>query len=497
MKTYNDLGEVYFVECSNCEKHSTEVNDYWNDDDELFICDCGHPMFDGWEDEKKEKEKQEIKDQFKTHCEGDNNGDSFLSSQFSDWVEVKLNYSTAIFDDNYETVTVEGYIPRLAVFERDGKLLSAWGDAHEFDKTNVKEDEDEMWLEDVRGIWTFSIKKAMSFQEDNPIYEFEEIDADEINETEPEETEKPTEEAAIEYHVKCDNCGKIFNTTKIIIDNIEAGTEACPNCGVTGCLVKFQPTEGTAKIKAKLSHGVDHGFTGKQAIGLIVIGISVNGIEVDPAHFFHAEKVEKIRQGQKGFLFSYDIGYRECLKRYPEIVNFQNGEKPTGEKPMPEHVRDYVTFEELSLAHQNKVIRDTFKNPEEIKNNLYHADGSPACMTIQERKDWYASEKKTETVYRYRLSPEWNNAVVWGRTFEQALSRRGKLYEKYHILNGAEMQGKSIIINKIIEVKQTDNFSIVLGEKTGPFPGFIATVELEDGRITEVSAVVEDSLILR
>jgi DNA-directed RNA polymerase subunit RPC12/RpoP len=271
MKTYNDLGEVYFVECSNCGKHSTEVNDYWNDDDELFICDCGHPMFDGWEDE---------------------------------------------------------------------------------------------------------------------------------------EPGEPTEEAAIEYHVKCDNCGKIFNTTKIIIDNIEAGTEACPNCGVTGCLVKFQPTEGTAKIKAKLSHGVDHGFTGKQAIGLIVIGVSVNGIEVDPAHFFHAEKVEKIRQGQKGFLFSYDIGYRKCLERYPEINDFQNGEKPTEKKSMPEHVRDYLTFEELPLELQNRIIRTDKlfcqkhgfqQDPSEIRNNLYHKDGSLACMTRKEREDWYTSKEKSKT----------------------------------------------------------------------------------------------------
>jgi len=133
-----ETNKVYFVECPNCAKHSTEVNDYWNDNNELFICDCGHPMYDGWEDEE---------------------------------------------------------------VESDGELA-----------------------------------------------------------------------------------------------------------------------EEPAKIKAKLSHGVDYGFTGKQVTGLIVIGQSVEGIEVDPAYFFHAEKVDKIKNGQKGFLFSYDIGYRECLTRYPEIV---------------------------------------------------------------------------------------------------------------------------------------------------------------------------------
>jgi len=253
-------------------------------------------------------------------------------------------------------------------------------------------------------------------------------------------------------------------------------------------------------IKAKLSHGVDHGFTGKQVTGLIVIGQSVEGIEVDPAHFFHAEKVEKIKRGGKGFLFSYDIGYWECLKRYPEI-----NDKPTEKKPMPERVRDYLTFEQLSLALQNKVIRanklfsnkNGFKiNPEEIKTQLYHHDGRLAGMSIQERKDWYASGEKTETVYKYRLSPEWSSAVAWGRDFKQALSRRGKLHEKNYTLNGVKMQGKIIIINKITEIKEKESYTeSVDGLIT--YTTYTATVELEDRKITEVSAVVEDSLILR
>jgi len=262
-------------------------------------------------------------------------------------------------------------------------------------------------------------------------------------------------------------------------------------------------------IKAKLSHGVDHGFTREQVTGLIVIGQSVEGIEVDPAHFFHAEKVEKIKRGGKGFLFSYDIGYRECLKRYPEINDFQNSDNPTertaNKKPMPERVRDYVTFEQLSLELQNKVIRkdklfsnkNGFKiDPEEIKTQLYHPDGRLAGMSIQERKDWYASGEKTETVYKYRLSPEWSSAIAWGRDFKQALSRRGKLHEKNYTLNGVKMQGKIIIINKITEIKEKESYTeSVDGLIT--YTTYTATVELEDGRITEVSAVVEDSLILR
>jgi len=181
------------------------------------------------------------------------------------------------------------------------------------------------------------------------------------------------------------------------------------------------------------------------------------------------------------------------------VAKVEPDEKPTEKKPMPERMRDYVTFEELSLCYQNKVIRNTFKNPGEIKAQLYHSDGTPACMTIQERKDWYTSDEKTktETVYRYRLSSEWSSAVIWGRDFKQALSRRGKLYERNEVSNSGEIQEKTLIINKIIEVKQTKNYSYVLGEKTEPFPGFMAIVKLEDGRRVEVSAVVEDSLILR
>jgi hypothetical protein len=330
MKTYNDLGEVYFVECSNCGKHSTEVNDYWNDDDEIFICDCEHPMFDGWEDEEPEEEKPE-----------------------KEMVPLEKFVKIASKFDNENYYTDKGW----TIPDGTGPSDEVFGDALMQDYL----DSDYQTFQE----WENHLDNSLT--ESNEYYDlWEELFTDE----EPEE-----------------------------------------------------PTEGTAD-----------------------------------------------------------------------------------KKPMPERVRDYLTFEQLPLKLQNKVIREDklfsnkngFKiNPEEIKNNLYHVDGSPACMTIQERKDWYASEKKTETVYKYRLSSDWSNAVVWGRTFEQALSRRGKLYEKDYILNGVKMQGKSLIINKIIEVKQTDNFSIVLGEKTGPFPGFTATVELEDGRITEVSAVVENSLVLR
>ena len=85
--------------------------------------------------------------------------------------------------------------------------------------------------------------------------------------------------------------------------------------------MKTTNEKNTAVISAKLSHGIDHGFTGAQATGCIVIGQSVNGTEINPTVFFKTAKVNKMKTGQKGFLFSYDIGYRECLERYPEINN--------------------------------------------------------------------------------------------------------------------------------------------------------------------------------
>jgi hypothetical protein len=303
MKTYNDVGEVYFVECSFCGKHSTEVNDYWNDDDELFICDCGHPMFDGWEDEEPEEPT--------------------------------------------------------------------------------------------------------------------------------EKTEKPVTEE------------------KIIYVNIKNDT------------------------------------------------ITING---ESCNFYQAGLYEVVGDNERKNITDHDIIEEHLIERESShsnkkvIVVFtdpaENTEETANKKPMPEHVRDYLTFEELSLELQNRIIRTDKlfcqkhgfqQDPSEIRNNLYHKDGSLACMTRKEREDWYTSKEKskTETVYRYKLSPEWCGAEVWGVSFEHALRRRGKITP-----NIPGTTKNSLVINQIIETSKTNDF-------------YTATVELEDGRITEVSAVVENSLVLR
>jgi hypothetical protein len=291
MKTYNDLGEVYFVECSNCGKHSTEVNDYWNDDDELFICDCGHPMFDGWEDEEsKEGEKQ-----------------------------------------NY--ITFRDYI-------------------------NLT-DED---------IWT-------------------------------------TDAISCEFAL--------------------IGKEAV--CS------KKTSSEATFFVPA----------------------------ETIPENLFNNE----------------DSG--------------KSTEEAANKKPMPERVRDYLTFEELSLELQNRIIRTDKlfckkhgfqQDPSEIRNNLYHKDGSLACITRKEREDWYTSKEKskTETVYRYKLSQEWCEAEIWGVSFEHALRRRGEITPN---IPGTTTKN-SLVINQIIETSKTDDLCT-------------ATVELEDGRIITVCGKIVASLKIK
>lgn len=111
-----------------------------------------------------------IKEAFEEFCDGDNNGESFLSAQYSDWVIAKLNFSTAEYSKDNCYVSVEGIIERLAVFEENGKFKSVWGDAHEFDEKDIKEDTDEYYLEDVKAYWTFEInieKNEWCYQEYN------------------------------------------------------------------------------------------------------------------------------------------------------------------------------------------------------------------------------------------------------------------------------------------------------------------------------------------
>ena len=100
-----------------------------------------------------------IKEEFEAWCDGDNNHESFLDAQYADWVTVKLDYSTVQFDDDYSSATVEGTIDRVQVFKNDsGTWVSEWGDAHEFLDKDIKEEDGECYLENVRGEWTFSIE---------------------------------------------------------------------------------------------------------------------------------------------------------------------------------------------------------------------------------------------------------------------------------------------------------------------------------------------------
>lgn len=110
-------------------------------------------------------------------CNGDNNGESHLSAQYSDWVEVQLRPATIEFSDDYTSFSVLGVIPILKVFQnKDKKWISYWGDCHEFDEKDIIHDEyfDEHYLKDVDGKWTFQLI-------DDPLrFDFEEIDATEV-----------------------------------------------------------------------------------------------------------------------------------------------------------------------------------------------------------------------------------------------------------------------------------------------------------------------------
>jgi hypothetical protein len=48
-ETSNENNNTYYVNCPFCGEHSTDVNDYWDDTEERFICECGTIMEDGWE----------------------------------------------------------------------------------------------------------------------------------------------------------------------------------------------------------------------------------------------------------------------------------------------------------------------------------------------------------------------------------------------------------------------------------------------------------------
>ena len=67
-------------------------------------------------------------------------------------------------------------------------------------------------------------------------------------------------------------------------------------------------------------------------------------------------------------------------------------------KKMPEHVKKFKTFSELSEKDQKKAKRkdrlfsksNGFKMEEYQNNNLlYKENGDLACMTVEERERWY------------------------------------------------------------------------------------------------------------
>lgn len=122
------------------------------------------------------KLREVIKSDFKNFCNGDSNGESFLNAQYADKVIVKLDFDTAEFKDDFTQVTVEGIIDYLPVFKNaSGTYISVWGDAHNFYIDDVEQEENELYLVNVLGKWTFLIKtKGYNI-------EFEEFNCTEIN----------------------------------------------------------------------------------------------------------------------------------------------------------------------------------------------------------------------------------------------------------------------------------------------------------------------------
>lgn len=75
------------------------------------------------------------------------------------------------------------------------------------------------------------------------------------------------------------------------------------------------------KTRAKLSEGIDHGLKGRYTGSCIIFSQHEKGIEVTPDFFFNEKGIKKLKAGKKLFLFSFDIGYRECLVKYLALYN--------------------------------------------------------------------------------------------------------------------------------------------------------------------------------
>ena len=73
-------------------------------------------------------------------------------------------------------------------------------------------------------------------------------------------------------------------------------------------------------VNAIIGSACDFGIRGQNATkSCIRFSINKSGIQVDPGHFFHESGLGQLIKGKSLFLFSDDIGYRECLERYPKI----------------------------------------------------------------------------------------------------------------------------------------------------------------------------------